>query len=171
MKLTLGIIAFILTFGLSVSIVGLLFGLPAANSSQFYQLQTKNTVAKYKIRSIIRRDVRNGYWRNHQIRKIEGFYTMSDAEIYSHDTYRRAIDEYVRKSSAINDADLPEDFKYAWREHMRAWQNQSKYLQTSVAGDQYSAYSDNTEEINQTWYQVLRIAERYGVEIIPAYFN
>lgn len=175
MKFISGFTAFILTFVLSVSIVGLLFGFPKVeNSRQFCQFRTSNSsVAKYKIKSLLRRDVvRNGFWRVQKIRSIEGIYTMSDAERYSNDTYRQAINDYYIKSSSMDDSDLPSDFQYAWRKHMQAWQQQTAYL-NSINYDSdsdYSRYADNTAEINETWFQVLRISERYGVEIPPSYY-
>ncbi|MDQ3634375.1 MAG: hypothetical protein M3405_07675 [Acidobacteriota bacterium] len=181
MKFISGFTAFILTFVLSVSLVGLLFGFPKLeNSQQIFQLRTNNSIAKYKIKSLLKRDVfRNGFARSKKIRSIEGYRSMSDVELYSNDTYRQAMNEYFIKSSSMNDSNLPRDFQYAWRKHMQAWQKQATYLNSindvnnsaSSSNFHSSSYSDNTTEINETWYQVLRIAERYGVEIIPAYYN
>lgn len=181
MKFISGFTAFILTFVLSVSLVGLLFGFPKVENSQhIFQLRTNNSIAKYKIKSLLKRDVfRNGFARSNKIRSIEGYHSMSDAELYSNDTYRQAMNEYFIKSSSMNDSNLPGDFQYAWRKHMQAWQKQVTYLNSINdssytdyrSNPDYSRYSDNTSEINETWYQVLRIAERYGLEITPGYYQ
>ncbi len=172
MRFLSGIVAFIVTFGLSVTVVGLLFGFPKVeSSSQVYKVSNYNSSAKYKIRNLIRRDVRNGYYRNLKVRKIDGYTSMSESDLYNNSEYREAISEYVRRSSNISDAGMPEDFQYAWRNHMKAWQKQANYLNSMDYGNDYSKYSDNTNEINQTWYQVLRIAQRYGVKIYPRYYR
>ncbi len=178
MKFTSGIIAFVLTFGLSVSIIGLLFGFPATHTShQVYQIRANTCVAKYKIGALLRKDDRFRDYRNHKIRNIEGYYDMSEAELYNNDVYYKTVSDYVIKSSSMNDSNLPEDFKYAWRKHMQAWQNQANFLtqvndksDTAVAESEYHQYSDNTMEINVTWMQVLRIAERYDVDIPADYY-
>lgn len=165
MKFTSGIIAFVLTFGLSISIVGLLFGFPANH--------TNTSVAKHKIADLLRKDDNFGDYRNYKTRNIEGYYRMSEAELYNNDVYYKAVFDYVIKSSSMNDSFLPEDFKYAWRKHMQAWQNQAIFL-TQVKyksnHSEYHQHSDNTAEINATWMQVLRIAERYNVNIPADYY-
>lgn len=175
MKFISGFTAFILTFVLSVSLVGLLFGFPKVETStNVFQLRTNNSVAKYKITSLLKRDVfRNGNARDQKVRSIEGYSTMSDAELYNNDIYRQATNDYFIKSSSMNDSMLPSDFQYAWRKHMQAWQKQATYL-NSINDNNHSdhgEFSDNTAEIDDTWFQVLRIAERYGVEIIPGYYR
>ncbi len=175
MKFISGFTAFILTFVLSVSLVGLLFGFPKVETSnQIFQLRSKNSVVKYKIASLLRRDVlRNGNARDQKIRSIEGYYSMSEAELYNNYVYRQAVNDYFIKSSSMNDSMLPDDFQYAWRKHMQAWQKQAAYLNAVADGNysDYSGYSDNTAEINETWFQVLRIAQRYGVNIPANYYN
>lgn len=173
MKFTSGIFAFILTFALSVSLVGLLFGFPQTQTSHFHN----NSAVKHKIATLLRRDDRNGDYRNHKIRNIQGYYQMSEAELYNNDIYHRTVVNYVTKSSSLNDSNVPEDFKYAWREHMQAWQNQAKFLtqinnktNSIVDETEYHQYSDNSKEINSTWMQVLRIAERYDVDIPADYY-
>jgi hypothetical protein len=170
MRFLSGIIAFIITFGLSVTTVGLLFGFPKAETNhQVYNNYSSS--AKYKIKSLITRDVRNGYYRNLKVRKIDGYMNMSETELYNNDVYQKSINEYVRRSATISDAGLPDDFKYAWRMHMKAWKKQANYLNALEFNSDVSSYADNTQEINETWYQVLRIAQRYGVKIHPRYYR
>ncbi|MCO6511796.1 MAG: hypothetical protein J5I65_13480, partial [Aridibacter famidurans] len=56
------------------------------------------------------------------------------------------------------------DLRYAWREHMEAWLAHDKLLDGAGASDDafFVRYRESTREINETWHQVLRIAERYG---------
>ncbi|MCO6511468.1 MAG: hypothetical protein J5I65_11815, partial [Aridibacter famidurans] len=56
-----GIAAFVLTFGLSVSLVGLLFG--------FTGISTGDTGVSAEITNFLRQDVRNGNFRDREIRK------------------------------------------------------------------------------------------------------
>ncbi len=181
MKFISGFTAFILTFVLSVSLVGLLFGFPKVeNTQQIFQLRTNNSIAKYMIKSLLKRDVfRNGYAARNKIRSIEGYSTMSDADLHRNEIYRQAINEYFIKSSSMNDSNLPRDFQYAWRKHMQAWQKHVTYVNSIHENNysdyrnnpDYSKYSDDTTDIDETFYQVLRIAERYGLEITPGYYQ
>lgn len=177
MKIILGIIAFTITFGLSTGLVGILFGFPKAQPKSYVSKTKYSSAYKYKIDRLIKRDVRNGDLRDMKVRKLyksEGY----ASPIYKAE-YRKVITDYYIKSSSINDSNLPEDFKYAWREHMNAWKKQTQYLNSLTIDDSYSEdvdvavkrYSDNTNEINSTWYQVLRIAERYGVNINSRYYR
>jgi hypothetical protein len=176
MKIVLGIIAFTLTFGLSAGLVGLIFGFPQTTARSFTRNYEHSSVYKYKIKRLLKRDVRNGIDRNQKVDKLyaqEGSYSA----LYYNAEYREAINEYYEDSSSMNDSHLPEDFKYAWREHMNAWKKQAyylNYLQDAPLPDSTETirnYSDNTNEINQTWFQVLRIAERYGVDVDRSYYR
>ncbi len=178
MRIILGIIAFTLTFGLSASLVGLLFGFPKHNVRHFTSKHTHNSAHKHNIRRLLRRDVfRNGETRDHKVTRLYAEFGSYDA-LYQNSEYRKAISDYHRKSSSMKDSHLPEDFKYAWREHMKAWKNQANYLEDlqskSLDGEIESAsknYSDNSRQINRTWDQVLRIAQRYGVGIDSSYYQ
>jgi hypothetical protein len=177
MKIILGIIAFTLTFGLSSTLVGLLFGFPQPSPQTFTSNAKYSSAYKYKIKRLLKRDVRNGELRNRQVDKL---YTNNGdfSSLYSNAEYRQSINDYYVKSSSMNDSNLPDDFKYAWREHMKAWKNQASYLNSLQDGSFSNGdespvenYTDNTNEINRTWFQVLRIAERYGVEINRNYYR
>lgn len=177
MRIILGIIAFTITFGLSTGLVGILFGFPQAEAKPFSYKKKYTTAYKYKIKKLLRKDVRNGDLRNIKVNRLyakEGSYSS----LYYKDEYRKVINDYYIKSSSMNDSFLPEDFKYAWREHMNAWKKQAEYL-NSLQDESYEdgiesnvrRYSDNTNEINRTWFQVLRIAKRYGVKIPRNYYQ
>jgi len=153
MKLILGIIAFTLTFGLSTTLVGLVFGFPKTASSPQIQRSHSHSVTARRINSLLIRDDRNGRIRNRQLANMlkQNVNNLSDSDLYANSAYRNQIASYAARSARINDGGLPRDFQYAWREHMKAWKKHS--------------YSNNSREITQTWHQVLRIARRYGVNI------
>ena len=60
---------------------------------------------------------------------------------------------------------------------MNAWKKQAAFVRSKDLAksefdlDSNGTYADNTVEINKTWYQVLRIAQRYGVEIDEGYYR
>ena len=183
MKILLGIIAFILTFGLSSTLVGLLFGFPQAEvESPKYRVRHQDSSTKYRIKRLLKRDVANGFPRHSAARRAY----QTERDITSLDqipAYRKSVIRYVERSSNMNDAGLPRDFQYAWRNHMKAWKKRANYLKSiDVAGDPNSVsvelYDKNGEliyndtgEINETWEQVLRIAERYGLHIDRSYYQ
>lgn len=175
MKSILGIIAFTLTFGLSAGLVGILFGFPQSHNNSYVSTVRNNSVYQGKISRLLSRDVSNGGARE---KAYYEFYGGDTESLYKNDEYRQAVNEYYISSSSMNDSITPEDFKYAWREHMNAWKNQAEYL-NSLQNENYGRndetaanyYIDNTVQINRTWFQVLRIANRYGVEIPNNYYH
>jgi hypothetical protein len=157
--------AFVLTFGVSVSLVGLLFGFDNLASPSF---ETGNSQSvKHRVTAFLEMDVRNGKIRDIKIRK---YFRAQRAEGLAPRTeeYYRLIDEYVDASSSMNDSFLPEDLQYAWRDHMKAWNNERALLAEAARGELNAEHfkvraDENSKEITATWFQVLRIADRYGV--------
>lgn len=160
-----GIAAFVLTFGLSVSLVGLLFG--------FTGISTGDTGVSAEITNFLRQDVRNGNFRDREIRRyLSKRYSQGYENGPYVSGYSNSVSEYFKASSSMNDASLPDDLRYAWREHMEAWQahdvllNETESHSTDLKDccDEafFVKYRESTREINETWHQVLRIAERYG---------
>ena len=174
MKIISGIVAFTLTFGISVALIGLVFGFPEVDTKDYVSTYRTKSAYASKIERFLRKDVRNGNIRD---RAIDKHYTEgnSSSSLYFNSDYQDAVNIYYRKSNAMNDSYLPSDFKYAWREHMEAWEKQAKYMNQINESDSVDGviekYSDNTKEINDTWYQVLRIAHRYGVDIDRSYYQ
>ena len=166
MKILLGIIAFTVTFGLSSTVVGLLFGLPQTVNET--PKREYSYSAKYKIKRLLKRDIANGANRNLVARKLLASGVNFNSIDFS-DEYKNTVIQYYRDSASMNDADLPSDFKYAWRKHMQAWKKQTIYLKNNM--NPSSTHSDDDGEINRTWHQLMRIAERYGVEIDESYFQ
>ncbi|NNE99549.1 MAG: hypothetical protein HKN25_11070 [Pyrinomonadaceae bacterium] len=175
MKILLGIVAFTLTFGLSSTLVGLLFGFPQAEvESSKYRVRHQSSATTYKIKRLLKRDIANGIPRHVEARRV----FQTERNISSLDkspAYRSAVIRYVEKSSNLSDAGLPRDFQYAWRKHMSAWKNRAIYLKSfdnlSNPNSSTMNLSDDSGEINETWDQVLRIAERYGLEIDGSYYR
>lgn len=175
MKILTGIIAFTLTFGLSSTLVGLLFGFPQAEvNTSSYKVRQQDHATGYRIKRLLKRDLANGVPRNLEARRVY----QSERDLASLDqspAYRATVIRYVERSAGMNDAGLPEDFQYAWRKHMNAWKKRAAYLKSIDATDNPNSFSveipDDNGEINDTWNQVLRIAERYGLEIDRSYYQ
>lgn len=167
LKVVSGIVAFVLTFGLSVSLVGLLFGFGSFAMPSF---KAGDHGTKHKASKFLQRDVRNGQMRDLEIRRElyrnRGILSEGTREILPF--YSKTVAEYVAVSESMDDSFLPADLQYAWRDHLKAWRKHSEFLRYSTTGELdeqkfNSAYERSSEEISETWFQVLRIAERYGV--------
>lgn len=81
-------------------------------------------------------------------------------------------ENYVNASENLSYEDLPIEFQNAWLNHMRAWRKQANlyntletdYIEdTAILRMKYR----NSDEINRTWWEVLRIAKQNGA-IIPS---
>ncbi|MEK7723642.1 MAG: hypothetical protein AAB336_04785, partial [Acidobacteriota bacterium] len=78
--------------------------------------------------------------------------------------------DYVSASENINVDGLPAEFQDAWQRHMQAWRNHTNYLNEKRFdrgfNSNYDAISsDQINEINRTWWEVLRIARQNGAKI------
>jgi hypothetical protein len=143
----------------------LLFGFNNLASPSFEAGNSQSV--KHRVTAFLERDVRNGKIRDNKIRK---YFRAQRAEGSAPRTeeYFRLIDGYVAASSSMNDSSLPEDLQYAWRDHMKAWNNERDLLAEAARGElnpeHFKVRADaDSKEIAATWFQVLRIAERYGV--------
>ena len=163
-KVVSGIAAFVLTFGFSLSLVGLLFGFTSL-VSPFVEPESARGIS-----SFLSQDVRNGQMRDLKIRK-ELWEHRAAAE-NSHEAvlpaYSESVSEYVAASTAMEDSALPADLRYAWRDHMEAWKKHDDLLRFAARKglDEptfAATYKRTSNDIRETWEQVLRIAERYEV--------
>lgn len=159
MKFITGIVAFTLTFVFSVSLVGF-------PNTEVIPFEIRgNSQIQQNISSLLRRDIRNGKKRDKKIDNID-----SQSEKADHfREYKKSINEYVDKSSSMNDADLPPDFQTAWREHMKAWQDYTDFLNSAETVKTpswlFSRLEDEyNQEISETWYEVLRVGREYGAK-------
>lgn len=164
MKSALSIVAFTVTFGFSVLLIGLLFGFPQSNFD--YTKSTKTNCydqTRYKIERLINQDIRNGERRDSMIRRFE----RKSSEKMTISEYSVFVKRYVDKSERLNDSGLPAEFQESWREHMKAWRDYSNFLNKQKYGSfsnvEFNDYDiEFNNEINRTWYNTLRIGESHG---------
>jgi hypothetical protein len=165
-KSTLSLIAFFLAFTLSASLAWLWRGLTSTPQAPAVTERTRNSCSKRlahhqpdalarQMAAFLRQDIANGTTRND---------VQSSAEESSPASRAAAVREYVNASSRMDDSAFPREFQTAWREHMKAWRDHADYLSWRVKHDTVEA-APPEDNINETWYEVLRIARRYGVEV------
>ncbi|MDH3493065.1 MAG: hypothetical protein OEM82_05905 [Acidobacteriota bacterium] len=172
-RFVIGIITFFLTFGISTSLVGLLFGFPEVGRSY-----SASSHAARNIQRVLDADVRNGESRRLSEVKLyrlmkrmtkHGKMPAVDGEEFVN-RHQSIISAYTDKSSSIDVSHTPADFQYAWKKHMDAWSAEVESTRNRSFGDVFGA-KDEPSEINATWMQVLRIAKRYGVPIRSRYMR
>ena len=83
--------------------------------------------------------------------------------------YIGATLNYTEEMETLDDSNLPTDFRWAWREHKRAWRVQSNLL---LNANRYRSsdrlkmmWVRNNDEISRTWYKVLEVAKKHKAEI------
>lgn len=156
-KHILALVTFVVTFVSSTVLVALLF--PSAFKPTIrtvvYNQRYKNPMAQ-RMTEFLRKDINNG---------------INRRDRFSEDrTLAVRTEDYVSASESMSYEEFPMDFQNAWEAHMRAWRKQADFL-NSLDSDKYSDESmermsyRNTEEINRTWYEVLRIARQNGAAI------
>ena len=143
-KNILHLVAFVLTFAVSVSVAGVV--------KSFQGLSTGE-----KITNVLIEDINNGLSRRTNYNSSLNYVSQK-------------TEDYVAASECINVNGLPENFQVAWQKHMTAWRIHANYLNErkySHGFDQnYDAVSANqSNEINRTWYEVLRVARQNGAKI------
>lgn len=161
------LVAFVVTFALSVTIAG--FFKPA------------QTAQAQRITALLVEDISNG--------------TERRIGTYTFDEFVSKTEEYVSASENIDYSDLPADFTDAWLAHMRAWRNHSDSINNFQAANNLNIHfleggsmkmrgnshidsakrqairdfnlleERQSREINRTWYKVLRLAKKYDAEI------
>lgn len=169
-KAVLSIIAFLAAFGISVAVT------PRAAKSTvapYVKRGCAQTETARKITNLLSQDIENGRVRDETIDSFARNDISRRAYLVN---FTIAIDQYADASAGIDDSDLPRDFKTAWREHMKAWEKHSGFLEEVRAnplndgiGNGFSReeYSKQTKEISETWFEVLRVARQYDA-YIPA---
>jgi hypothetical protein len=135
------LVTFALTFAVSVTIAG------------FFQVKVNSSTAT-KITQVLTQDIQNGSSRSYSSRA-------------SIDEMALKTQEYVDASQSLDTSDLPDDFQAAWNRHMKAWRIQSNFLNSLdfVDSDAIELDTYNTNEINRTWWEVLRMARKHGAKI------
>lgn len=171
-KALLSIVVFLTAFGISVALT------PRESKPSAFVLTpsvkrcSANTEAARKITALLSRDVENGLVRDRKLNRFSAGDQLPRSESFA--GFAAAVDDYARASNGIDDANLPSDFKAAWRRHMNVWQEHSEFLiktsnsSVKVPGNNFaSRYSEQNAEISETWYEVLRVAREYDAYIPP----
>ena len=147
MKFITAIVAFSITFGFSTVLAGLL---------------GENNQTAQRISDLLKQDIANG-------QQMDEIYQSNSSFEFA-----EAVNEYVNSSQAIDDTNLPSDFRFVWRTHMEAWRAHADFLiRTDCMRKRMSAEETSRVTIEQkyeiitTWMNVLRIARRYGA-VIPS---
>lgn len=158
MKFITAIVAFSVAFGFSAFVADFL---GANNQLHFHAAETNR--AGQEITSLLEQDIANG--------QISEMVLRSDATFYE---YSDSVGNYVDASEAIEDVDLPPDFRFAWQAHLNAWRKHADFLKSNaysrntVEENEFSRkYANQTYEITRTWWNVLDIAKKYGAVIPP----
>jgi hypothetical protein len=166
LKSTISIVAFTLTFGFSVVLVGLLFGFPQPSYDYAQTAQSGNSErSAYDIWRLISQDELNGTVRDSSVLKMD----LSGQDKVAITKYSKQVERYLIKSTSIDDSELPSDFRAAWQDHMEAWKNYSEFLskrnesKTAISNEEFNNLETKyDQEISRTWFDTLRIARSYG---------
>lgn len=147
MKSITAIVAFTIAFGFSSLVAGLFI---------------EPNVTGEEITALLRQDIANG-------QEVDEVYQSAASSF----RYARAVDDYAVKMDLLDDTDLPADFRAAWQEHKSAWRAQANflartnYLKTKMSADEISQITEKQGlKIDMTWFNVLRICQKYGA-VIP----
>lgn len=174
-KAVLSIIAFLAAFGISVALTPR----PAKSTfTPYVKTGCAESENARKITNLLEQDIANGRVRD---RKLDGYDDLEVNRTSRFTIFASAIDGYTDASENIDDADLPGDFKMAWRRHMKAWRTHSDFLNEfkdvprkrsgrdtgEGGGFSRKQYAEQNKEISDTWAEVLRIARKYDA-YIPA---
>lgn len=175
-KTILSVAAFIIAFGFSVFLASLFMTTPTQTifvSSDYGTRPTSCFRQRYQspeareISALLRQDISNGRERDRNLYQLKvGARTPFGEENF--DDFADVMEHYVESSSGLNANDLPPDFQAAWEKHMTVWQDYSNFLNNMKDIDVNSSEGilrlDNkySNEINATWYEVLRVGKRYG---------
>lgn len=145
-KHILHLVAFVLTFAVSVTVAGAV--------KSFRGLSSAESITK-----VLAQDINNGVTRRQTNCRKANF------------ELAQRTNGYVSASSRLDVSDLPSDFQNAWQKHMQAWRNHSNFLNEMSNYSNFNAdYNEisirQINEINRTWYEVLKVAGKHGA-VIP----
>lgn len=142
--------AFVATFALSAVIASFL-KIEQGSLTLWTEAQSRQ-----KIGVLLAEDVANGQKRDNFVGRDFNDYSIK-------------VMRYVNQMENLDDANLPADFQRAWRIHVRAWRNHSFFLMNArnYGSEQRTRaiWQRQSDEINNSWYRVLKIAEKYDAEI------
>lgn len=154
----IGFLTFFLTFGISFSLVGLLVGFQKMRHNHPHHARSQDSAT---IASVLDRDDQFGIEQNLDMKRLAQELTPVERSSISNSDPRvvKLTYRYVSRASSIDAGNTPEDFQYAWNVHIQAWKAHSEALKKA---DEVEMKRTDAA-ISETWQQVLRIAERYGV--------
>ncbi len=161
------IVAFVATFIFSAGLTRIIFPAPAIqyvyiDRPQFIERDTN------EIESFLLQDITNGESRMDETSSLRGI----DEDYFAE--YADSVMEYSDASSSMNADNFPQDFQVAWHLHMKAWLNYADFLAIQAnapAGkrmknaDFQKGERSLTNEIDRTWFEVLRIGRTHGAYI------
>lgn len=170
-KTVLGIVAFIATFVLSAGLVQILF--PSQLVPTIFERPQYRSATALEIESFLLKDIRNGKIRDQKLRSQTYSEMKSDSENYS-TFYASVMTDYWKSSSRLEADNFPRDFQIAWQKHMQAWEDYTDFLAETksfqdrnvMSVEEFKAADGRyNDEINRTWYKVLRIGRSYGADV------
>ncbi len=166
MKFITALVAFSTTFFFSI----LLVGFPKTNFNVQHQCSKQ---ARHKVTSLLEQDIAFGHQRDAQVYSL---YRRNDSStsIYTSTEYAEIVTEYVRYSESLDDTALPQDFRFAWRNHMRAWREHANFLNQTEGsffsedinrGEFFKLFWRQDQEITDTWRKVEVVGRKYGATV------
>lgn len=181
-KTILSVAAFVLAFAASAAFASL-FITQTQTEPEFALVNNYKPTSCYKnrnssatadkIAALIREDRSNGLERSRKNynagNTIRPSYESAD---FIH--FAEVVEHYVDESSSMNVSDLPNDFQFEWREHMKAWRDYSKFLNKMEDSSNRDNWSDDeldeiadshNREISSTWQAVLQTGRSYGANV------
>ena len=179
-KNILSIAAFVTAFVVSAVVASLFVIEPAYtlsgstnhNYTPYCRFKRKNSTAA-AITTLIANDHANGRVRSSGLYELNESYPPSYNSVAFAD-YAENVENYVDASSDMATDNLPNDFKSAWREHMKAWRDYSKFLNKSanisrknpLTEEEFNEAENRYDaEISRTWTEVLEIGANYGADV------
>ena len=157
------LLTFLLTFGMTTALLGLV-GIKHVSRTTNVQPQSES---QRQMLNFLQQDISNGQRRFAKIARYNDDETLKNEAA--------AVSDYSNESGSMNDENLPADLQAAWRKHQQAWRVHAEYLQEQaklkdVDEDELEArWQEQSDEINRTWFTVLKIAGKYGVYPDHAY--
>lgn len=122
------------------------------------------------VTSLLEQDIAFGHKRDDQIHSLYRR-NNSSTSIYALTEYAAIVTEYVRKSESLDDTTLPQDFQFAWRNHMKAWREHANFLNQAEESffsedinrsEFFEVFWKQDREITNTWRMVEVFGRKYG---------
>ena len=144
----------------------------ARPTSCFGHRHNAETSAVAKINALLKQDDANGRAHAAKVQSLNpnnNSLFADDDDAFS--DFAVATARYADQSGAMKDSGLPADFQSAWRAHMKAWRDYADFLEAMKISEMRAAMDEDSfaqlndqynADIEQTWAEVLRIANNYG---------